>query len=310
LPGKPIVSAIIPAHDAAATLARAIESVLAQTVPPDEIIVVDDGSNDATSDIAQSYAVRGVRNIRLNRQKGASAARNAGIAAASGDVIAFLDSDDEWLTDKLEKQCAVLCADPGMVFAACRSNEISPSGRDLGDTFHGGSFTTGEHAWKALLALNFIATPTVVARREHILAAGGFDPALKIGEDQDLWIRLAARGRIGFVDESLVRVHLRPKSLSSADFHDQLIYTIPMIERNIAALTPRLSGAEIRAIMGERLGGIGRTAYDHGHLQAGLGLILRAVARRHRIAGNLYYLAAAAPPARWLKRTLRAGHAS
>jgi glycosyltransferase involved in cell wall biosynthesis len=304
---KAFVSAVIPAHNAAATLARALSSIGAQTVPPDEIIVVDDASGDATHDIAQTHAAQGLRIVRLNRQSGASAARNAGIEAATGEWIAFLDADDEWLGGKLEKQIAVLRADPGMVFVACRSNEISAAGRDLGDTFHGEAFTTGENAWKALLALNFVATPTVVARRDHILAAGGFDPALKIGEDQDLWIRLAARGRVGFVDENLVRVHLRPHSLSSDDFHDQLRYTIPMIERNIAALSSRLNRNEIRAIMGERLSGIGRTAYDHGHLQAGLGLILRAMARRHRLAGNLYYLAAAAPPSRWLKRAIRNG---
>ena len=110
--GEVSISVVIPASNAEATLARALESVLAQTRPPDEIIVVDDASTDCTVRLAKSYADQGVSLLRVRERRGAAAARNLGIAAAKGRWIAFLDADDEWLPAKLEKQAAAISANP------------------------------------------------------------------------------------------------------------------------------------------------------------------------------------------------------
>jgi hypothetical protein len=304
-PQQPLVSVVIPTFNSAGTIVRAIESAVGQTYERLEIIVVDDCSTDETASIVEKYAPQGVRLVKLNGHLGASGARNAGIAEAKGELIAFLDSDDEWLSSKIEKQVALIVTDPDLSFVSCGSNLISPAGSDLGDTYRGHPPVAGESAWKALLAVNFVATPTVLVWRRHVVALSGFDPSLKIGEDQDMWIRLALRGSLGYVNESLVRVHVREQSLSSGNFSDQLTYTLPMIRRHVASLAPRLSGSEMRDIMGERLARLGRVAYSKGNLRTGLGLILRSLVLLHRPLENLYYLATAAPPAMWVKRVLR-----
>jgi len=301
------VSVVIPAFNAGETIARALDSVLIQTYPAAEIIVVDDCSSDNTRSIVEEYAAKGVKLIALSERRGASGARNAGIAAATSEAIAFLDSDDEWLNPKLEMQVAVLISSPNIAFVACGSNLISPEGVDLGDIYRCHPIRTGSEAWKALLAFNFITTPAVLAWRDRILAAGGFDERLKIGEDQDLWIRLSLAGDLGYVRRSLVRVHARHNSLSAEKKSDPMTYTLPMIQRHVAAARGRLSSSEARWILGKRLGLVGRVAYAHGDYKNGLRLIGRSIVLGYQPAGSLYYMASASPPAVWLKQRLRIG---
>lgn len=296
------VSVVIPAFNSEATLARALDSVVGQSPSPGEIIVVDDQSTDASRRIVAGYAEKNVRLIVLPAHRGAGAARNAGIRAASGDLIAFLDSDDEWLPGKLERQIALIESDRKLAFVACASTLVSAAGNDLGDTYRGQPVVTGDMAWKALLACNFIATPTVVARRCHLIEVGGFDEEMKIGEDQDLWIRLALTGSLGYVPESLVRVHMRENSLSTWALRNLLTDTLPMIERHIEALRGRLTAREIRRIRGERLSRFGRVAYARGEIANGISLLGRSVLLGYRPLESAWYVATAAPPSAWLKR--------
>ncbi|HTO41680.1 MAG TPA: glycosyltransferase [Rhizomicrobium sp.] len=302
------VSVVIPAHNSAATLARSLESVLAQTVPPFETLVIDDCSDDNTAEVARAYADRGVRIVPLTRRSGAAGARNEGIKSASGEFIAFLDSDDEWLPAKLEKQLRVLDSEKDLSLVFCSSTLFSPEGKDLGDIYGGHVPTVGPDAWKALLVANFIATPSVIARREQLMALGGFDTRLKIGEDQDMWIRLALAGNVGYEPESLVHVHERQNSLSNWNLDEQLHYTLPMIEKHVHALSGRLSKAEIRKIRGERIGRLGRVAYTMGQRGLGARMVLEATLLGYRPLENLYYLITASPPATgvktWIRRSL------
>jgi glycosyltransferase involved in cell wall biosynthesis len=295
------VSVVIPARDAAATIGRAIVSVQAQA--PAEIIVVDDASADATAAVAERL---GARLIRLARQQGAAAARNAGIAAARGEIIAFQDADDEWLPDKLRRQVALLVGPPRCVFVACGARLVAETGAELGPLYDGRIPDAGEQAWRGLLARNTIATPTVLAWRRELLAAGGFDPALPVAEDQDMWLRLALRGRLGYLDAPLVRVHRTPVSVSGVgtalSYRQQLEVTLPMVERHIAANRARLSPREVRTIRGARLARIGRSAYWHGAWGDGLRLLGRAILLGDRPLANLAFLITAAPPLRWLRR--------
>ena len=298
------VSVIIPAFNSADTLSRAIDSVQAQTHTADEIIVVDDCSSDATRDIVASYGSK-IKSIGLLEKRGAAGARNAGVRAAKGDAVAFLDADDEWLPKKLQRQVELLNSSPRISFVACAASLISQTGVDLGDIYRGHPVATGSESWRALLSYNFIATPTVLAWRRHVVGVGGFDESLKIGEDQDLWIKLALAGDFDYVPESLVRVHSRENSLSAEAFSDQLTYTLPMIERHVSELRGRLNHTDVRYIKGKRLGLVGRAAYQQGDYRNGLYLIGRSVALGYQPLGSLYYLALASPPAVWFKSQLR-----
>ena len=268
------VSVVIPAHNAGATLAAALASVVAQSVKPAEVIVVDDASTDATAAIARSFP--GTRLVSLSVRGGAAAARNAGIKAAVNSWIAFLDADDEWLAEKLEKQVAAIAREPHASLVFCASLEFAPDGQALGDTFRQAAVATGSGAWKQLLKRNFVATPTVMAPHALLLELGGFDENLTVGEDQDMWIRLALAGSLAYVDEPLVRVHVRPQSLSAFRPTDQSRFLLPMIERHLRDLGERLSAAERRDILGERLSNAGRIAFAHGDFVQGAMFMLRA----------------------------------
>ncbi len=162
--GIPIVSVVIPAFNAAATIGRAVDLVLAQTYRNYEIIVIDDGSRDATADIVASHYGDRVRLLCLARNQGESAAMNHGIAAAEGELIAFLDADDEWLPDKLAKQVDALNRSPDAVMVSCACRFLDVRGdvfREFGMPPKG---IDKNEVWRLLLAGSFIAKPCVVVR--------------------------------------------------------------------------------------------------------------------------------------------------
>lgn len=299
------VSVVIPAHNAEGTLARALDSVFEQTLQPLEVIVVDDGSRDDTRRIAETYAERhNVRILSRPVSEGASCARNRGIESARGELIAFLDADDEWLPSKLERQVPLFSEDDGLEFISCGALLIDSTGTNRGSVYTDRRPVSGENAWRTLLAYNFIATPSVVARRDSLMAVGGFDPALPFGEDQDMWIKLSMRGRLGYVDQPLVLVHMSPNSLSGAEINKQVRVTLPMILRHVEDRRAELTPAEIRSIVGERLTRLGRTALSHRPYREGAGLLLRAIQLPYRPLSNLLLLLRAAPPTQWLKARL------
>lgn len=302
---RPLVTVVLPARNAGRTIKRALDSAVAQSYRPIEIVVALDSCDDNTERVVSDFDFADIRTVATEYPGGAARARNAAIAAARGELIAFLDADDEWLETKLELQVPLLLSNPRLSFVACASNEFSPDGRNLGDTCGGLVPVTGAQAWKALLAANYVATPTVVARRRTVLDVGGFDPLMKIGEDQDMWIKLALAGELGFVNESLVRVHVLERSLSNEDFSDQMNVTMPMIERHVTALAGKLSRREARAILGERWGRLGQWAYARGDLALGARMICRSMGLGYRPLENLSCLVRAAPPVQWLKRHIR-----
>lgn len=301
-----LVSVVIPAHNAGKTLGRALDSVLIQDYPAREIVVVDDCSGDDTAAVAARYVGRGVQLIALPHNQGASAARNAGVEAAGGEYVAFLDADDEWLPGKLSRQVAIIEANPRVTIVSCGGQLVSPAGQ-RSPLYVGRPPVTGPQAWRTLLAYNFIATPSVLARRSDLLQLGGFDPALRVAEDQDLWIKLTMRGELGYAAEPLILVHQTPNSLSSNAASQALRYTMPMVLRHIEAKRHMLSPREIHAILGCRLAGIGRTAYASGDVADGFKCILQAMRHKYRLFDNFLYLMRAAPPVLWLKRKLRPG---
>jgi glycosyltransferase involved in cell wall biosynthesis len=203
----PTVSVIIPSYNAAATLPRAIESVIAQRPRSSEIIVVDDGSTDDTDEQIQPY----LRYIRYCRQAnaGSAVARNRGIELSTGQYIAFLDADDEWLPGKLIRQISDLernktigLSSTGAVIVDSTSAAVDViSYRYRGDMF------------RRILEFNPIVCSSVVLRRSQWLATGlRFEGAPSSMEDYALWLKLAARCHFSVLPNLLVRYHLTPTS--------------------------------------------------------------------------------------------------
>lgn len=207
----PAVSVVMPVYQGREHLAAAIESVLAQTCEQFELLVIDDGSTDGSSAIAQTYEERDPR-IHYTRQEnaGQGAARNAAIGVARGDAVAFLDQDDLWLPDKLARQLPLL-DDTTVVYSDTYIlREGGHSGEErLSDYLEG---WPAPATLESLIVGNTIPVLTALLSRRLLLAHGGFtsDPALKGVDDYDLWLRLAAAGvTFSFVPEPLAvyRVH-------------------------------------------------------------------------------------------------------
>lgn len=193
------ISVIIPTHNRAHLLPRALDSVLNQTKRAEEIVVVDDGSTDDTSDLIQSNYPEVITLHQSNR--GVSAARNRGIREASGEWLAFLDSDDEWLADKLERQMAALGEHPET--KVCHTDEIwIRCGRRVNPmkkhAKHGGWI------FRKCLALCCISPSSVLIHRSVFSDVGQFDESLPACEDYDLWLRVTARYPVLYLPEKLL----------------------------------------------------------------------------------------------------------
>lgn len=187
------VAVIIPVF-AAGFLDEALESVMAQARQPDEVIVIDDGSPEPDAIRAAVGRWRGRITLLRQSNAGAAAARNAGIAAATAEWVAFLDADDRWLPHFLEQQMAFLesHADVDLVWTDARIVGDTPS---AGQTFMSMCPSSGRVTLHTLLAQTCnVLTSTVVTRRRLVMEAGAFDIGLRRGQDFDLWLRLVSRG--------------------------------------------------------------------------------------------------------------------
>lgn len=187
-PPADLVSVVIPCHGHARFLAAAIDSALAQDHRPLEVVVVDDGSPDDTAEVASSYA-----EVVLVRQEqaGLSAARNAGLRASSGAMVAFLDADDLLMPGGIRAGVEALRSRPEVAFTAGGHVRVDDAGRAL-PVSEAERVADGDDAYLALLRGNWIGMhAAVLYRREAVEAAGGFDPSLPACEDYDLYLRIA-----------------------------------------------------------------------------------------------------------------------
>jgi glycosyltransferase involved in cell wall biosynthesis len=227
---NPAVSVVVPAHQAASTLRTALESLLAQRPEPAEVIVVDDGSTDATAEIARGFS--GVRVIS-QANAGPSAARNAGIAEASGPWVAFCDADDAWLPGKLAAQLQVAQSRPEVSLIAgdwVRSGSAAPA-----EVAHNVGLSVFDY--RDVLVLNRFQTSTVLARKSLLEQAGGFVPALDGAEDWDMWLRCARLGELIKIDAPLV-VYRDEATGYSKDLHRLYRAMCAMLDREQQSLFP------------------------------------------------------------------------
>lgn len=201
-----MISVIIPTHNRKDLLVRAVESVLNQTYKDFEIVIVADGCTDDTSKIVKNLKLRDsrIRFYEYHPAKGGNVARNIGIEKSRGEYIAFLDDDDEWLPNKLEKQLSLFQDDSeiGLVYTGVN---IIYSTQNLEYSFIGK--LSGDLSKEILLDNCIGTTSTVMVKRIIIEESGYFDLKLKALQDFDLWIRICQKCKIGVVQEKLINYY-------------------------------------------------------------------------------------------------------
>ncbi|MGC2301724.1 glycosyltransferase family 2 protein [Candidatus Binatus sp.] len=202
----PRVSVIIPAYNAVATIGGTIDSVIAQTLQDFEIICVDDGSTDGTLPTIRQYADR----VRLIEQanSGPAAARNNGAHNSSGEYLAFLDADDIWTPQFLERSVAALDADPALSLVYCNCALADSEGLPIDTSLVGNGFDHAPSLNELLTQLWPIMPSAALVRRAAYNACGGYRDALKGAsfrfEDVDFWIKMREQGAFGYIDEPLI----------------------------------------------------------------------------------------------------------
>jgi glycosyltransferase involved in cell wall biosynthesis len=214
---SPLVSVVVPTHNRRHLIGRAIRSVLNQTLDEWELIVVDDASQDGTEEEVRRFEDRRLRYVRREVNGGGGASRNTGIEIASGEFVAFLDSDDEWLPHKLDRQVSrfrnsglenVGLVYTGAVITDGSGVEDSRPARHRGELRH------------ALLKENVVgSTSTGMVPRAVLRHVGGFDEDLPAKQDLDLWLRIAEEYAIECEPECLVVIHqVRSERRITTDF--------------------------------------------------------------------------------------------
>jgi glycosyltransferase involved in cell wall biosynthesis len=205
----PAISIVLPTYNQARWLDGAIDSVRRQTFTDWELLVVDDGSTDDTPAVVAGHT----RDARIHHLPGPhaerAAARNRGIAASTGELIAFLDADDRWLPEKLARQVDALAAEPAAGFCYTVARFVDADDRPL--PLRKPPHAIAGNLFPALIRGNLIIVASVVARRRCLDEAGGFDETLPVYgcEDWDVWLRIARRHPVAVVDDELTlyRVH-------------------------------------------------------------------------------------------------------
>lgn len=298
------VSVVMPAYNAAGTLARALDSIASQTMAPAEVIVVDDASADGTAAIAEAHPVR-PQIVRHGRNRGGAAALHSGLETARHDWVAFLDADDEWLPEKLARQREAPIDDRTTVIATgfvFIDREGAEAWRYGCTPFRHSGF----EFWRNLLLDSAILQSSAMVRRRLALATGGVDASMRTGYDQQLFVRLAALGSVAYVHEPLVRYHDSPGSLTKVPRPADVMRVLSMHEQHLARFADRLSTAERREIVRQR------------HAEAATGLIaarawrpaLRctatAIGNGEPIIPSVRRLAAQLPALRSIKRLVSA----
>jgi glycosyltransferase involved in cell wall biosynthesis len=244
---RPSVSAIIPAYNAERYVGAAIDSVLGQTYPVGECLVVDDGSTDGTADVTERFG--GVVSVIRQENRGVSAARNRAVAEAHGDLLAFLDADDRWLPTRVARGVGVLRDDPRLEAVVCATEVVD---RELGAV--GVIRQDPDLSPEDLLMCRgsvVSASSNLLIRREVFAELGGFDEELSTSADWALTFRLVERGRLGVLKEPLVQYRRHESNMSAS---------VPRFERDMLA-----AFGSVFADTSSRLQPLRRRAYANLH---------------------------------------------
>ena len=319
-PSMPVVSVIIPTYNRARYLREAVESVLAQTYTDWELIVVDDGSTDETRRVVQSYVSRDPRVFyRAQANRGEGAARNTGIQLARSRYVAFLDDDDLWLPEKLAWQLEALAHHPEAPWVFGDGQLIADDGRvlrpvlpqqrpafDAWVTAHGtadDSVSVGPF-YDVLLTGNCLSVPSVIAERKCFQRVGLFNESPHLGEDYDMWLRIARTYPVILLQRPLIQVRVHEGAMSGGQ--DVRAYRWhEATARVLAAHLPQIP-SERRAGVRRVIAGCCRTAgwhflHEGDHARARR-LLLTSLRYRWNQPRTAAYLIASCLPPSWLSK--------
>lgn len=225
---QPLVSIIIPTYNRATTIVRCIDSVLNQIYRPIEVVVVDDGSTDQTVETVKQYGDQVILICQSNG--GPSSARNRGVRQSKGKIVAFLDSDDTWKPEKLERQVKLMVnGGSGVPCCICNAALISEDGTSRNSfTVSGVESELSEGYWlnpAPIIATRFVLFNQVVSiRREAFESVGGFNESMRLLEDHDLAFRLSLLGPWGFVSEPLVEKYNDSEGVGVLAMRDRSVH--------------------------------------------------------------------------------------
>lgn len=267
---NPLVSIILPTYNRAHTLLRAVNSVLNQEYREIELIVVDDASTDGSAALLDTLTDARLRIIRHKNNKGVAAATNTGLHAARGALIAFQDSDDEWLDGKLSQQMAQFAAvPPDCACVYCikivygRDPQFRRGKRRVA-CVPGPEETLVEGDLRTLLwQRNIVSPQTALCTREAVMDLGGFDEKLRSDQDWDFFSRLAENASFAFIDAPLVSTYLQTDSISANSrktLYSQFVVTNKMKRRGVPRVVLAEHWARIGYHIGQRRGAARRGA--------------------------------------------------
>lgn len=235
----PKISVVLPVHNRADVLPRAIGSVLQQDLREFELIIIDDGSSDDSAGVAQAFRDERIHLIRLDRNRGGNVARNVGIGAARAPLIAFLDSDDRYLANKLAWVTAEFERRPKLDLLVDSFIKIQPPGARNAEVVRRNPVITDRERFRTALFTRRLwkATPAITVRREVALEAGAFDETLRRLQDFDFLIRVSKFANCASTDEVLWVKYWDANAISAQD--NMIAANVELVERHPEFLTTR-----------------------------------------------------------------------
>src|SRR4030067_2171392 len=300
-----MISVIIPTHNYKKYIGEAISSVLRQTYADYEIIVVDDGSTDDTGEIIKKNFPE-VRYFYIPNQ-GVSKARNYGIRRARWELIAFLDADDLWLPEKLEKQLKVFDADRDLMMVFTEHRAFDTNGIREAIFLKKERLMKGDVV-KNIFLYSHVALPTVIVRRHAFQEIGYFEENLITAEDDNLWMRIALKFRIHLLDEVLVHCRITENSLSrsASNLFPGVLKNIELIETKYPDLRKRLGRANIRRKKSDIYADYGYFLFSRGDYAMARRYYLKSITFYLKISTLIFWFVSLFPPSIIEKvRTLR-----
>jgi glycosyltransferase involved in cell wall biosynthesis len=294
---NPLVTVVCPAYNCARFIAPALESVIAQSYRPIEVIVVDDGSTDETPELVKAFSE--VRYIR-QANRGPSAARNRAIGSAHGEFVAFLDLDDLWTPEKLSEQVVIIdsCPDAGLCFADMRLfSEDADEEPTMFQKYNLSAEYFGHervvaNAIAKLVTMNFIPTSSVVARKTALDQAGGFDERFRKAEDWDLWLRIALYHPIVYSPQllTLKRVHEVNTSRDAEGMNVAALQVLEKLKRENQSLLTEL-GVDILSVLRDGYRNLGYFYLRQISLAQARVALWRSLSLGFQLRALIYFLA-------------------